>query len=95
MSYVDDAERLELLASWDYDGGTCKVISITAEELDLDFDEGDVIRELIWIDSGNVRRQEYFLDTFVGVESGEASLDDLARDMLAVGNYPIWCSHLS
>ena len=59
MSYIDEAKR-NLEAEWKINNGMAKIFTIAREDID-DSDEPDAL-ELIFIDSGGVRRHETLID---------------------------------
>ena len=66
MSYIDDAKR-NLEAEWKINNGIAKLFTISREDLDehADEDEPDAW-ELIFIDSGGIRRHETIIDCAYG-----------------------------
>ncbi len=51
--------------TWPHNGGVCKLIQLDRNDIDEGSDESDPW-ELLWIDSGNVRRFEIVLDAAYG-----------------------------
>lgn len=89
MNYLDDAER-NLLAEWPLDGGMAKIFSVDREGIDEESEESDAY-ELIWIDSGNVRRHGTLVDMAYGrFDNGLTEEDDnllkTCPDQALVGN---------
>jgi len=73
MNYIDEAKR-SLEAAWKINDGMAKIFTIDREDLDEGSDEPNAW-ELIFIDSGGVRRHETLIDCAYGRFNGLSEED--------------------
>lgn len=74
MSYTDEAERT-LITVWETNNGIAKIFTVDRDGLDEGADENNAY-ELIWIDSGGVRRHETLIDNLYGRFDGLSEEDE-------------------
>lgn len=93
MSYTDDAERWTE-AEWSVNNGIAKIFTVDRNGLDEDSEEADAW-ELIWIDSGGVRRHEKLIDIvadrFDGMTEEDLGLLATCPDKVAIANLKYYC----